>query len=57
MDGLLATWGHDVSGPEVLPRAMSVSVALPQLWTVLMSLAPVTTEGPAPLNSCNAREN
>lgn len=31
---------------EVVPRAMSVSVALQQLGSVLMSMSHVTTEGP-----------
>lgn len=37
-----------MSGPGLLPRAMSESVALIQSkWSVLMSMAPITIEGPA----------
>lgn len=32
--------------PKLRPRAMSAPVALLQPWSVLMSLAPVTIEGP-----------
>lgn len=33
-------------GPKLLPRDMSVSVTLPQMGSVLMSVVPVNHQGP-----------
>lgn len=39
------TWGHVMSGPVLPLRAMSGSVALPKLGSVLMSVTHITTGG------------
>lgn len=41
----LPPWTMILFRPKLRPRTMSVLVALLQLWSVLMSLAPNTTEG------------
>lgn len=45
MGSLLATRGHGDIGPQLLPRAVSGSVILLQLRSLLMSVTCVTTEG------------
>ena len=37
----------EMSRPEMLPRVISASVALQQLGSSMMSMAPITIEGPA----------
>ena len=45
MGNLLAPWTMLTSGSGLLPRTMSWSMALLQMWSVLMSVVPVITEG------------
>lgn len=41
--GLLATWSQVLLGSELMPGGMSAPAALLKLWSVLMSLVPITT--------------
>lgn len=38
----LSSWAMVLSGLGLLPRAISGSMTLPQLWSVLMFMTPVT---------------
>lgn len=38
----LSSWAMVMSGLGLLPRAISVFMTLPQLWFMLMFMAPVT---------------
>ena len=44
-EGLTASWVIVISRPELLPRAMSGSLVLPKLGSVMMPVAFVVTKG------------